>query len=162
MNSPIQSQRSSNQNKQLELYFKLANIFAMSGWLTLALLPNWQYSARFVLYVSFILLALLYIFLLQKAMRTKPERSGENKTNSDKPSFNNLRGVMALLKNPIGGLAAWVHILAFDLMMGLYIHDEGAVANISHWYLLPCYFFTLMLGPIGVLMFLGLKFFMGV
>lgn len=141
---------------KLDLYFKLANFFAMSGWLVLFVLPNWQHTGDFVLYASFILLALLYIFLLQKAMRSKPEAG------SDKPGFSSLRGVMALLQNPIGGLTAWVHVLAFDLMMGLYIYTEGQAANISHWYLLPCYFFTLMLGPIGVLMFLGLRFFLGV
>ncbi len=141
--------------KELNLYFNLANAFAMSGWLCLFLLPTWTYTPIIVLYVSFILIALLYIFLLQKALRSKPEPDG------DKPGFSNIRGVLALLRNPIGGLTAWVHILAFDLMMGLYIHEEGALHNISHWYLLPCYFFTLMFGPIGVMMFLGLKFALG-
>jgi len=158
-----QNMTSNKPNNQLETYFKLANIFAMSGWLVLMTLPNWEYSSHFILYLSFILLALLYIFLLQKSLRSKPAiiGNGASKENIDKPSFSNLRGVMALLKNPVGGLAAWVHILAFDLMVGLYIHNEGAAANISHWYLLPCYFFTLMLGPIGLLMFLILKFFIG-
>jgi len=145
----------------LEAPFKLANIFAMIGWLVLMALPYWKYTEQFVLYCSFILLAVLYIFLLQKAMRSKPESvSGSNGEKADKPSFTNLRGVLALLKNPVGALAAWVHILAFDLMIGLYIHNEGAEANISHWWLLPCYFFTLMFGPIGLLMFLGVKFFL--
>ena len=149
-----------DNDKNLELPFKLANIFAMSGWLVLAALPNWQYTEHFVLYLSFILLAALYIFLLQKSIRTKPQSAAHSssKENSEKPSFTKLSGVLALLRDPIGGLAAWVHIMAFDLMMGLYIHNEGAAANISHWYLLPCYFFTLMLGPVGILMFLALKF----
>lgn len=141
--------------KELNLYFKLANAFAMSGWLVLFFLPNWEYTPAFVLYVSFILIALLYIFLLQKALRSRPEPG------DDKPGFSNLRGVLALLRNPIGGLTAWVHILAFDLMMGLYIHHEGSLNQISHWYLLPCYFFTLMFGPVGVLLFLGLRFLLG-
>ena len=149
-----------NNYKDLDLPFKLANIFAMSGWLVLAVLPNWQYTEHFVLYLSFILLALLYIFLLQKSIRTKPQAMADDSPveKKEKPSFTKLSGVLALLRDPIGGLAAWVHIMAFDLMMGLYIHNEGAAANISHWYLLPCYFFTLMLGPIGILMFLALKF----
>ena len=149
--------------KSLETHFKLANAFAMTGWIVLATLPSWQYTEHFVLYVCFVSLALLYIFLLQKSIRPKPIQKQDEKVETkkeDKPSFTNLRGVLVLLKNPTGGLAAWVHILAFDLMMGLYIHNEGAAANISHWYLLPCYFFTLMLGPIGLLMFLGLKFFL--
>ena len=54
-------------------------------------------------------------------------------------------------------LAAWVHILAFDLMVGLYIRHEGAIAGISHWALLPCYVLTLMFGPLGLLAFLALR-----
>jgi hypothetical protein len=149
---------------KLDRYFKLANAFAMSGWLVLFTLPNWAYTGDFVLYVSFILVAVLYVFLLQKAMRNpagknKAEVSEENES-KDKPGFSNLRGVLALLRNPLGGLTAWVHILAFDLMMGLYIHHEGAKADISHWFLLPCYFFTLMFGPVGILMFLALRYFL--
>jgi hypothetical protein len=150
------------ETNSLESSFKLANIFAMSGWLVLIVLPNWQYSENFILYLSFILLAALYVFLLQKAMRTKPRANSNSRSDKshteDKPNFTNLRGVLALLKNPTGALAAWVHILAFDLMMGLYIHNEGAAANISHWYLLPCYLLTLIFGPIGVMLFLALKF----
>lgn len=54
-------------------------------------------------------------------------------------------------------LAAWVHILAFDLMVDLYIRNESALAGISHWLLLPCYVLTLMLGPLGLLAFLALR-----
>ncbi|MNG35006.1 hypothetical protein D3C84_1216460 [compost metagenome] len=50
-----------------------------------------------------------------------------------------------------------MHILAFDLMVGLYIRHEGALAGISHWALLPCYLLTLMFGPLGLLAFLLLR-----
>jgi hypothetical protein len=154
------NQKGNNTNTQssilhgLETPFKLANITAMSGWLVLMVLPEWVHTQNYVLYVAFLLLAAIYIFLLQKAMREKPDPG------SAKPSFTKLSGVLALLQQPAGALAAWIHILAFDLMMGLYIHNEGAAAGMSHWLLLPCYVLTLMLGPIGVLLFLGLKFFM--
>ncbi len=142
-------------NPQMDISFKLANVFAMSGWLCIMLLPSWANTPTLVLYLSFILLACLYIFLLQDAIRHPSPIQG------DKPSFSTLKGVLALLKDPKGALAAWVHILAFDLMIGLYIHSEGTALNISHWLLFPCYVFTLMFGPIGLLMFLGLKFYMG-
>jgi hypothetical protein len=53
-------------------------------------------------------------------------------------------------------LAAWVHILAFDLMMGLCICNEGALVGISHWAPLPCCVLTLIFGPLGLLTFLAL------
>nr|WP_296125945.1 abscisic acid-deficient protein Aba4 family protein [Pseudomonas sp. Ga0074129] len=71
--------------------------------------------------------------------------------------FFSLGGVLSLLRQPTAALAAWVHILAFDLMVGLYIRHEGAIAGISHWALLPCYVLTLMFGPLGLLTFLALR-----
>ena len=43
-----------------------------------------------------------------------------------KPGFFTLRGVLALFSNPKAVLAAWIHILAFDLMVGLHIQQQGA------------------------------------
>ena len=41
-------------------------------------------------------------------------------------SYHTLRGVLALFSNPKAVLAAWIHILAFDLMVGLHIQQQGA------------------------------------
>lgn len=149
--------------EKLEREFKLANIFAMSGWFCLMILPTWQYTHFYVLNIAFVLLAILYIYLLKNAMTAGSKansKSGdeEGSESKDKPSFSNLRGVLALLRNPEGALTAWVHILAFDLIVGFYIHQEGTALNISHWYLLPCYILALMLGPIGLLSFICIKF----
>jgi hypothetical protein len=136
----------------LKPLFKLTSLLALGGWLMLACLPLWPHTDVAVLGLSVVLLAIMYSWLLFAAMRQRPEPG------SGRPGFFSLGGVLALLRQPTAALAAWVHILAFDLMVGLYIRSEGAIAGISHWALLPCYVLTLMFGPLGLLAFLALRY----
>ena len=140
----------------LKLLFKLASLIALIGWLLLVSLPSWAYTADVVVGVVVVLLTLIYGWVLFAALRQRPEPG------SGKPGFFTLGGVLALLRQPTAALAAWIHILAFDLMVGVYIRHEGALAGISHWALLPCYALTLMFGPLGLLAFLGLRWWVGV
>ncbi len=135
----------------LKPLFKLTSLLALSGWLMLVWLPFWPYTDELVLGLSVVLLAIVYSWLLFVAMRQRPEPG------SGKPGLFSLGGVLSLLRQPTAALAAWIHILAFDLMVGLYIRHEGAIAGISHWALLPCYVLTLMFGPLGLLAFLALR-----
>jgi hypothetical protein len=116
----------------------------------LVCLPFWSYTDELVLGLSVVLLAMLYCCLLFIAMCQRPEPG------TGKPTFFSVDGVLSLMRQPTAALAVWVHILAFDLMVGLYIRHKGALASISHWALLPCYVLTPMFGPRGLLAFLGL------
>lgn len=131
--------------------FKIASLAALGGWLLLVLLPGWAHTESLVLSTSVLLLIGIYAWVLKAALTGKGEPGG------DKPGFFTLRGVLALMRNPTAALACWVHILVFDLMVGLYIRQEGALAGISHGWLLPCYVLTLMFGPLGLLAFLLLR-----
>ncbi|HWR79276.1 MAG TPA: ABA4-like family protein [Pseudomonas sp.] len=140
----------------LKPLFQTASVLALIGWLLLMALPGWAHTASVVVGVVVVLLAIIYAWVLFAALRQRPEPG------SGKPGFFTLGGVLALLRNPTAALAAWIHILAFDLMVGVYIRHEGALAGISHWALLPCYVLTLMFGPLGLLAFLGLRWWLGI
>mgnify|MGYP001764868495 FL=1 len=140
----------------LKPLFQTASVLALIGWLLLMALPGWAHAASVVVGVVVVLLAIIYAWVLFAALRQRPEPG------SGKPGFFTLGGVLALLRNPTAALAAWIHILAFDLMVGVYIRHEGALAGISHWALLPCYVLTLMFGPLGLLAFLGLRWWLGI
>lgn len=140
----------------LKPLFTLATLIALAGWLLLFCLPMWAHTAELVVGGVVVLLTFIYGWVLFAALRQRPEPG------SAKPGFFTLSGVLALLRQPTAALAAWIHILAFDLMVGVYIHHEGALAGISHWALLPCYALTLMFGPLGLLAFLGLRWWVGV
>jgi hypothetical protein len=71
-----------------------------------------------------------------------------------KGDFQSLAGVAALFADPYVLLAGWVHYLAFDLFIGSFEVRDSLRNGISHWIVLPCLFFTFMLGPIGFLFYL--------
>lgn len=129
--------------------FQLSSLVALGGWGVLIALPGWAQGPRVVLGVAVVLLCVLYGASLFQAMTSRGDRS------MGKPGFFSLRGVLALFSNPKAVLAAWVHILAFDLLAGLYIQQQGALQGIGHLWLVPCYLLTLMFGPLGLLLFLG-------
>ena len=131
--------------------FQLASLAALGGWGVLILLPTWSQGPRLVLGVAVVLLCVLYGVSLFQALTSRGERS------MGKPGFFTLRGVLALFSNPKAVLAAWIHILAFDLMVGLYIQQQGALQGIGHLWLVPCYLMAMMFGPLGLLLFLGVS-----
>lgn len=123
--------------------FQLSSTLAMLGWLLLIFLPGWKWTGRIVLGFIITLFCLVYIFTLSKSFSA-----------NDFKSFGTLAGVMKLFTSEGAVLAGWLHYLAFDLMVGLFILHEARKHNISHWFIIPCLVFTFMLGPVGLLLFL--------
>ncbi len=68
-----------------------------------------------------------------------------------------LVGVAGLLGSEVGATIGWVHFLAFDLFVGRWIYLDSREKNISVWLMAPILFFTLMLGPLGLLSYLLLR-----
>ena len=135
--------------------FSIARAIAMVGWLPLFTYPLWPQSTRMtVLTVAVALLCLLYVFFVFFA------RILEEPSARVKGGFSSLAGVISLFKSPRVVLAGWVHFLAFDLMVGLFIVTDAARLGIIHWWLLPALFLTLMFGPAGLLLYLAMRFFL--
>jgi Domain of unknown function (DUF4281) len=128
---------------QLNVFFKLATAAALVGWLLILLLPAWAHTERAVRWGVGTLLSLLYVYLLFMARHLDTEKP--------RGGFFSLRGVISLFKNPRVVLAGWVHFLAFDLLVALWIRSDAAALPISHWMLIPVYLLTLMFGPAGLL-----------
>jgi len=71
--------------------------------------------------------------------------------------FTTLKGVMALFDSPGGATIGWIHYLAFDLFVGIWIARNADQHKIARWLQVPILFFTLMAGPIGLLLYLLLR-----
>jgi hypothetical protein len=82
--------------------------------------------------------------------------------NEDYPkgNFTSLDGLMLLFKNPRYLLSGWVHYLAFDLMLGIYIKNQANEIGMGHLLQIPCFILTFFLGPVGFLLFIILQLFM--
>lgn len=140
----------------LTLAFKATNYTALLGWLVLFSFPLWPEHGRTVLLsciVIFLCLAYSYTVFLGK----RHDAPGEHPLGG----FFSLKGVLSLFKTPRVVLGGWIHFLAFDLMIGLFIATDAASRGFSHWLLLPALFLTLMFGPAGLLLYLAMRLVIG-
>ena len=67
--------------------------------------------------------------------------------------FGSLQGVGKLFENPYALTAGWIHYLAFDMFVGAWEVNDSQKHGISHFLVIPCLFFTLMFGPIGLILY---------
>jgi hypothetical protein len=72
-------------------------------------------------------------------------------------SFWTLDGVAQLFAHRHVVLIGWLHYLCFDLFVGSWIARDARRNRLPHWLVVPCLFFTLMLGPIGLLMYFAIR-----
>jgi hypothetical protein len=130
-----------------EVLFRICNSIALAGWVLLAVFPRKRWSGPLITGVVIpALLSLFYLFLVGTQF---------GKAAGD---FQSLAGVATLFANPFVLLAGWVHYLAFDLFVGSFEVRDAQRVGLSHFVVLPCLFFTFMLGPIGFLLYLVVRF----
>lgn len=127
--------------------FGYCSNIAMLGWIVLIFLPFWIHSDKFIIGVIVVLLGIVYAWLVFQSFLL-----------ADVKKFGSLQGVMELFTNPVMVTAGWVHYLAFDLAVGVFIKRNSLKHNISHWLVIPCLFLTFMFGPVGLLLYLLIRF----
>ena len=132
--------------------FKITNYSALLGWGILIILPSWQLGQSLVIGILVTLLCIVYCYLVFLGKRH------DDPTVKYRGNFKSLKGVVDLFKSPRVVLAGWIHYLAFDLMVGIYILNDAAGYGISHWMLIPCLLLTLMFGPAGLLLYFFVRF----
>jgi hypothetical protein len=136
----------------LNKIFKVATIVSLMGWVVLFLFPLWPVAAKTAVFsIVVVLLCVVYTYLVffGRALDAPGPKS--------KGNFSSLDGVITLFKSPRAVLAGWIHFLAFDLLVGLYVATDAARVGITHWWMLPVLFLTLMFGPAGLLLYLVIR-----
>lgn len=130
--------------------FRLSNFFALPFWALVILVPRWRWTERIIksplvslgpvlVYGTLVLPNLLIIW----PVISRPT----------------LGGVAQLLSSPAGATIAWAHFLAFDLFVGRWIYLDSRERRISPVLISPVLFLTLMLGPLGFLLYLCVRLF---
>jgi uncharacterized membrane protein YhdT len=137
--------------KTFNLYFKISSFLAISCWMFLIFFPRLSFSHHYIILITVGLLCFSYGFLLVK--------KNHDNTIYPKGNFSTLEGVCDLFKNPKSVLIGWIHYLAFDLMVGLYIKNQALEVGIPHWLQIPCFVLTLLFGPLGLLLFFLIRMF---
>jgi hypothetical protein len=71
-----------------------------------------------------------------------------------------LAQIAALLGTPAGATIGWVHFLAFDLFVGRWVYLDSQERKLTAWLVSPILFVVLMFGPLGLLLYLLVRFFL--
>ena len=128
--------------------FSLANMLVLPGWALLILLPRWKWTLGLVCTAVIpIVLGVAYLLLFASQASNMPEGGG----------FGSLAEVTILFSNPALVTAGWLHYLAFDLFIGAWEVRDSQNQQINHILVVPCLLFTFMLGPIGLSLYLVLR-----
>lgn len=127
-----------------ENWFSLASTAALAAWAALILLPRWRwltaglrYGLPGALAIAYMLLVLVYFFHIEDG------------------GFNSLAEVKALLGTEPTLLAGWLHYLAFDLFVGVWIAERADALGLPRLLQAPILILTFLFGPIGYLAFIA-------
>ena len=133
----------------VETLFFAANFLALTGWAVLALAPLRRgvfiAAAR---WVAAILGGAYFAILLYLV------GGGGNGLELTMTAA----GLAALFSRPEVLLLGWIHYLAFDLWIGAWIAQDARERRIPHGIVLPCLILTYFAGPVGLLIFLIVRF----
>lgn len=127
--------------------FQFCNSLALVAWLVLLLIsPLYHGTDQVLIGVVIALLSIIYVWLITQSLSF-----------TDFEKFSTLDGLMTLFTSKIAVTAGWVHYLAFDLLAGVWLKNNASRHGISHWLVAPCLVFTFMMGPLGLLLYLLLR-----
>ncbi len=131
-----------------ETIFNVCQNAAPIGWLLMAIAPRWKWTRRIVLSGLYpLILGLVYLSLIVFFF------------GQSEGDFGSLQGVAKLFENPYALTAGWIHYLAFDMFIGAWEVNDSQKHGISHFLVIPCLFFTLMFGPIGLILYFAIRWF---
>ena len=133
----------------LEMLFQAANYAVIPFWLLLILAPRWSWTERLVHSpIVLLLLTPIYAYML---FGYGPAPEGM--------SFSSLYGIMVGFSAPHVAVAGWIHYLIFDLFVGAWEARDARRRGVPHLLLVPCLLATLLIGPVGLLLYVLVRFF---
>jgi hypothetical protein len=136
----------------MDQVFSASGLLVMPLWLLMVFVPRWSVTVWLMRSPLVVLpAALLYAALIVPSLvdvlpsLARPE----------------LGPIAALLGTPAGATIAWVHFLAFDLFVGRWVYLDARERGISSWLVSPVLVIVLMVGPLGLATYLGLRALLG-
>lgn len=129
--------------------FSVANALAMVMWLCLIVLPRKPALLAAILYIGVGLLSLTYAVLLLSVLGGLIPSASEGGAN-----FTTIEGVRAIFASDAGVTIGWIHYLAFDLFVGLWIARDADAKGFSRLLQAPILLATFLAGPLGLAVWL--------
>nr|WP_302051608.1 ABA4-like family protein [Sphingopyxis sp. BSNA05] len=135
------------------MIFTITNNYALLMWLILAFAPRSHNIMTGLFYGGVGLLALAYALIV--IPMTVGLIDGGSGGSLD---FSSLSAIQQLLSSPGGATVGWIHYLAFDLFVGIWVARNADKYGFARWLQIPILAFVLMLGPLGLVLYLLLRF----
>ena len=136
---------------KVDLAFTILNSSVLVPWLLMVVAPKWKFTQQMIaLKWPVLLYALVYAGLLGIIVMT---------TTNSSMDFMSLQAIKTAFGQDQVMLLGWVHYLAFDLFVGIWELQDSQVRGVPHYMMLPCLIFTLMYGPIGLLLYCIIRYF---
>lgn len=127
--------------------FKIVGMLALPMWILLIFLPKWKVTRFLIDYkIIPIALSIVYAIYIAKAL-----------ISGGMMDFGSLESVMQLFTVENAVLAGWIHYLAFDLLVGMWIVNQNRDLQIHPVIIAPCLVGTFMFGPVGFLVFMIIR-----
>ena len=133
--------------------FAAANLLALVMWAALILMPRWPALLAAVLYLGIGLLCLAYALGLAGILTGALDPVG----GSGGADFSNIKGVRSIFASDGGVTIGWIHYLAFDLFVGLWIARDADAKGFSRLVQAPILLATFLAGPLGLLVWLAIR-----
>ncbi len=133
--------------------FGAGNILAMLMWVALILLPRWPALLAAILYLGVGLLCLGYACGIIGLLTGTLDGGGPDGT----VDFTTIEGVRSIFASDGGATIGWLHYLAFDLFVGIWIARDGDDKGFSRLVQAPILLTTFLAGPLGLLIWLALR-----
>jgi hypothetical protein len=133
----------------MDTIFSASNLLVLPFWALMIGLPHWRWTQRLIASpLVAVPPALIYAALVV------PQLGGLWGALANPQ----LDAIAALLGTPAGATIGWVHFLTFDLLVGRWAYLDSREKAISAWLASPTLFMILMVGPLGFLLYLGLRY----
>jgi hypothetical protein len=125
--------------------FSLTFTVAAPFWALMILLPHWSWTRRIIGSPLIVVPPLLIYAVLVLGSLTEVLPAVASPT---------LGGVRELLGTADGAAAGWAHMIAFDLFVGRWSYLDSRARGIPALVMAPVLLLTILLGPIGLLVYL--------
>ncbi|MBX3082845.1 MAG: DUF4281 domain-containing protein [Anaerolineae bacterium] len=136
----------------LDTLFLLTFIIPAPFWFFLIFLPNRQITRRLFAtsysHIGFLALGALYLFVLVGGVV-----GGVSASTFAADKLTSLSGLTSLATNQAFVLTLWLHLVTMDLAGGFFIYRSAQDMHMGGFTIGVIEFFTLLLGPVGMLMF---------
>jgi flagellar basal body-associated protein FliL len=134
-----------------DILFSVTNIWALGAWLLLIFLPRKELLLTVILYIGVALLCLTYAISMGLLLSNAVDPGGSS---AGPISFSSIEGIRALFATNAGVVIGWIHYLAFDLFIGMWIARDADSKGISRIVQTPVLITTFLMGPVGLLAWL--------